>query len=80
LVISNYAFTELPREIQTVYYERIISKSAKGYITYNDISPKSFQSFCRDEIVGMLPDANIYDEDPLTHPRNCIIVWGEASE
>ena len=40
LVISNYAFTELPREIQTVYYEKIISKSAKGYITYNDITPE----------------------------------------
>ena len=52
----------------------------KGYITYNDITPESFQSFRRDEIVEMLPDANVYDENPLTHPRNCIIVWGEASE
>lgn len=38
LVISNYAFSECERSIQNIYIEKIFKNSAKGYITFNNIS------------------------------------------
>ena len=76
LVLSNYAFTELPRPIQDVYLNKVILKSKRGYITYNEITPKEFNSYKLDELVAMIPGSKILKEEPLTHPKNCIIVWG----
>ena len=75
LVISNYAFTELRRDIQDVYLEKIILNSKHGYITYNDITPEYFKSYKKDELVKLLPNAKIFEEKPKTHERNCIIMW-----
>ena len=75
LVISNYAFTELRQSIQDVYLDKIILNSRHGYITYNDITPDEFKSYKKDELLKIIPNAKIIDEKPLTHKRNCIIVW-----
>lgn len=76
LVISNYAFTELRRSIQDVYLQRVILRSKRGYITYNEINPPEFRSYKARELVDMIPGAKILEEVPLTCPNNCIIVWG----
>ncbi|MEO0368601.1 MAG: putative sugar O-methyltransferase [Pseudomonadota bacterium] len=77
LCISNYAFTELPRTVQDVYLHKVILNSTRGYITYNEITPKRFNSYKADELVATIPGAKILEEKPLTHPKNCIIVWGD---
>ena len=74
-VLSNYAFTELPRTIQEVYLNKVILRSKRGYITYNEITPKEFNSYKLDELIAMIPGSKILKEEPLTHPKNCIIVW-----
>lgn len=76
LVLSNYAFTELPRAIQHVYLNKVILKSKRGYITYNEITPKEFNSYKSSELTEIIPGSRILKEEPLTHPNNCIIVWG----
>ncbi|WP_211214326.1 putative sugar O-methyltransferase [Pontibacter roseus] len=77
LVISNYAFTELPRKFQDVYLKKIILNSNSGYITYNEITPEAFESYKRDELLRIIPNSYIIDEEPLTHAKNCIIVWNK---
>jgi len=77
LVISNYAFTELRREIQDTYLERIILNTRRGYITYNEHTPPYFNSYKKDELLKIIPGAYALDEVPLTHSKNCIIAWGE---
>lgn len=77
LVISNYAFTEMPRDIQDVYLTKIIINSKRGYITYNDINPDYFKSYSADELLEIIPSSKRIDERPLTHEKNCIITWGE---
>ena len=77
LVISNYAFTELPRSIQDVYLKKVILNSKKGYITYNDISPSYFKSYKKEELINIIPNSRIIEEKPLTHKNNCIIIWGD---
>jgi hypothetical protein len=76
LIISNYAFTELPRTIQDIYLKKVILNSKRGYITYNEITPKEFNSYKSDELISIIPNSKIVKEEPLTHPKNCIIVWG----
>ena len=78
LVISNYAFTELPRVIQDVYLNKVILNSKRGYITYNQITPHGFQSYSKDELIEIIPGSRILQEKPLTSPHNCIIVWGDV--
>lgn len=79
LAISNYAFTELPRTLQDVYLQKIILRSKRGYITYNEITPEEFKSYKADELAGMINGAVILEEEPLTYEKNCIIVWGANS-
>ncbi len=76
LIISNYAFTELTRSIQDVYLDKIILHAKRGYITYNEITPAEFNSYKKDELIRIIPNAKIIEERPLTHPKNCIIIWG----
>lgn len=76
LVISNYAFTELPRVIQDVYLNKVILNSKRGYITYNEITPEEFNSYKANELIKIIPGSIILKEEPLTDPKNCIIIWG----
>lgn len=78
LLISNYAFTELPRPIQDVYLQRAILRSKRGYITYNEITPPEFNSYKLNELLKIIPGSKMLEEKPLTHPKNCIIVWGKT--
>ncbi len=76
LVISNYAFTELRREVQDIYLQKIILNSQKGYITYNKIDDfLNFNGYSVDELIEIIPHAKILDEIEITNPGDCIIVW-----
>jgi phospholipid N-methyltransferase len=76
LFMSNYALTELTREVQDAYLEKVVLGSSRGYITYNQISPDHFRSYSVDELLEIIPGSVRFDEIPLTHPDNCIIAWG----
>lgn len=78
LVISNYAFTELPRAVQKVYIDKIIKNSARGYITYNQIVPDYFNSYKVEALLDIIPGSKVWDEKPLTCENNCIITWGHV--
>ena len=74
LVISNYAFSELTRNVQDIYTDKIIKNSSHGYITYNNFA--RFDSYKLDEYkVKFSKDIKIYEEEPNTNPLNKIISW-----
>jgi len=75
LVISNYAFTELRREIQDVYLEKVILSSARGYITYNYINPEDFNSYSKEELIKIIPNIKVIEKVGILDPRDCILVW-----
>lgn len=79
LVISNYAFSELPSKLQIKYIEKVLSKSKRGYLTMNSGLPNSafqYDKLSITELEKYLPKFQIVSENPLTHPGNYIIVWG----
>jgi len=80
LLISNYAFSEVDKEEQLLYIEKIISHASRGYITYNDVSHHNgISSLSLKEVINILSreDRNITiePENPLTGDNNYVIVW-----
>lgn len=82
LVISNYAFSELPSQLQIRYIDKILSRSKRGYLTMNtgmggdscDQNKLTLES-----LKGYLPKFEVLNEVPLTSPNNYVIVWGRNS-
>jgi putative sugar O-methyltransferase len=83
LVISNYAFSELPKGIQAGYIEGVLKNSRRGYLTMNsgrtDFSGRSSGKYSLEELKKLLPEFEVLPETPLTGPDNYIIVWGHRS-
>ena len=82
LVISNYAFSELPRGIQKRYIEGVMAKSHRGYLIMNsgktDISGRSSGKYSLEELREVLPTFEVFEEIPLTGPDNYVIIWGHS--
>ena len=78
LVISNYAFSELPRELQIIFINKVLSQSRRGYLTMNSgiSGTRSIGKLSLDELRKLLPKFEIFEEVPLTSPHNYIIIWG----
>ncbi len=77
LVISNYAFSELIRDVQDVYLNQVIKKARRGYITWNAMSHDKLDGYSVEELLKIIPGAHTIEEEPLTAPGNCIIIWGD---
>ena len=82
-LMSNYAFSELPSQLQRMYIKKVISKSRKGYMTMN--SGKADSIFNKNhlsiaELRELLPPFEIIPEHPLTAPHNYVIIWGHQDE
>ena len=82
LVISNYAFSELPSNLQKIYIKKILSKSKRGYLTMNSGKKESayqYDKLTLTELKKLLPNFEIYPEKPNTHIGNYIIVWNQLN-
>lgn len=82
LVISNYAFSELPSELQSVYLRKVMARSKKGYLTMN--SGRAGNPFVGDhlsleDLRRFLPTFVVLEEAPTTPFNNYVIVWGHGS-
>lgn len=81
LVISNYAFSECNRETQLSYFERVIKKAERGYITYNQITGRVYglDYLSPVEFITLLnkngKKVQIYNEPIATDVDNLLIVW-----
>ena len=79
VVISNYAFSELHRDLQLSYIERVIAKSKSGYMIMNsgrsNITGRSEGKLSLNEIRNYIPNLQLKEEFPLTGPDNYIIYW-----
>jgi phospholipid N-methyltransferase len=79
LIVSNYAYSELPRELEIKYIEKVLSKAKRGYLTMNSGLPNSCftnNKLTLDELKELLPKFEVIEEYPNTFPNNYLIVWG----
>jgi putative sugar O-methyltransferase len=84
LVISNYAFSELPREVQIPYLEKILINSRRGYLIMNsgleNKSGRSKGKITVKEIQDRIPQIKIMAENPSTGPDNYVLVWSDSGQ
>lgn len=82
LVISNYAFSELPCLLQKLYIRKVLSNSEKGYLTMNSGigGKRSKNKLSLNELRDLLPAFEVIQEEPLTSKYNYIIIWGHNEE
>lgn len=74
LAVSNYAFSELAKEYQDMYLDKVLTGSPRGYISWNSLSQDGYTV---DELLQKLPvGAKAFEEVPETAPENRIITWG----
>ena len=78
LVISNYAFSELPPITQISYIKNVLLKSKNGYLTMNSGKENTLYKnhLSLEEIKNYIKDITILEEEPNTYKGNYIIVWG----
>lgn len=76
LVISNYAFSELSRDLQKTYLDNVILPSKMGYITWNSSAVGDEKCYSIDELIRIIPNSRIKAEVPNTAASNVIIYWG----
>jgi putative sugar O-methyltransferase len=78
LVISNYAFSELPSVLQAVYIKKVLSNAKRGYLTMNSGlgGKRSKGKLTIAQLRSVLPKFNIYEIDPMTGFFDYLIVWG----
>jgi putative sugar O-methyltransferase len=79
LVISNYAFSELPRKIQDIYLEKVILKARRGFMLMNsgknNVTGRSDGKISVEELQRIIPNLRELPEIPLTSPDNYLLVW-----
>lgn len=78
IVISNYAYSEINKNLQNLYYDKIISKSTNGYFTLNFFSHWfGIESYNKEEVLSMFTNKKlkIFEEEPKTFEDNIIIYF-----
>ena len=81
LVISNYAFSELPRNLQNLALNKIINNSKNGYMIINshglekNIFLKKYDFHTIDELKKLIPNLLILEEYPQSHKNNKLLTF-----
>jgi putative sugar O-methyltransferase len=81
LVMSNYAFSELPKVLQLKYIEKVLRHASRGYLTMNSgrvgsAAVAGDNKLSLEELRKLLPPFEVLEEEPYTSPQNYIIIWG----
>jgi len=80
-VMSNYAFSELPKVLQLKYIDKVLAHASKGYLTMNSgrvgsAAVAGDNKLSLEELRELLPPFEVVEEEPYTSPQNYIIIWG----
>lgn len=77
-LISNYAFSELSREMQDEYFDKVLSHSKYGYMICNNISENdaNLHGYSLKQLQEKIPGSVLIGANPMPHN---IIIWGYDS-
>ena len=75
LVVSNYAFSELPKKIQLIAVSKIINKSAKGYMIVNNFHKISFRYMTQNKYSKNIKNLKVQEEIPNSYLFNKLLTF-----
>ena len=76
LLISNYALSEVSRDLQLEYMNKVVLNCSSGYMAWNLLSETETGGLSVSEVLGIIPGSCAVDEVPLSHTGNVVITWG----
>ena len=76
LLLSNYALSEISRELQIKYFDLVVSNCPRGYMAWNTISEKENGGLSLSEVLKLIPGSRFVAEYPLSSPGNVFVYWG----
>lgn len=80
LVLSNYAFSECTRATQETYVTRVLTRSLRGYVTYNWTAPDwAGAPYDRAELLAAVPGSHFAPPVPQLIPEEELWLWGDGS-
>lgn len=82
LVISNYAFSELPSNLQNKFIEKVLIHSKSGYLTMNSgLGGKYDHNKLQiSRLLEVIPNSVVLEEQPKTYEYNYLLVWGHSDK
>ena len=83
LLISNYALSELPAQVQIEYLEKIATNAKCGYLMMNsgksNVTGRSTGKLDMADFLSAIQGAEIFPENPLSGPDNYLLLWGHKN-
>ena len=76
LLISNYALSEVSRDLQLEYMNKVVLNCSRGYMAWNLLSETETGGLSVKEVLEIIPGSSAVDEVPLSHIGNVVIAWG----
>ena len=77
--LSNYAFSEIDKDLQQKYYKKVISKASNGYMIMNSgelgVHDLGIQSFSQKQLLETINNSYIEKEIPNCHKYNYVLKW-----
>ena len=75
LFISNYAFSELTRDLQDKYIDLYVRNCKNGFMLWNSLSFKKLDGYSLEELLEKIPNSYKEKEFPSTSADNHLIYW-----
>lgn len=78
LAISNYAFSEMPEDLQQLAVGNILDQAIHGYLTMNsgrDGQFVSIKNLCQEALLSRLAGSRVAEEHPRTGEQNYMLLW-----
>lgn len=75
LLISNYAFSELPKRIQLIAINKIINNSSNGYMIVNNFFKITFRYMSQKQYVKNIKNLEIHEEVPNSYIFNKLLIF-----
>jgi hypothetical protein len=76
LLISNYALSEVSRDLQLEYMNKVVLNCPRGYMAWNLLSEIETGGLSVSEVLDIIPGSSAVAEVPLSHTGNVVITWG----
>ena len=75
LIISNYAFSELPKNMQLDAINKILNKSKKGYMLVNNFHKISFRYLSQNGYSKNIKNLKVHEEIPNSYLFNKLLTF-----
>ena len=75
LIISNYAFSELPKNMQLDAINKIINKSKRGYMLVNNFHKISFRYLSQNGYSKNIKNLKVHEEIPNSYLFNKLLTF-----